>query len=357
MNIIYPVAASYDEILPDLLAKGKEGRFGFDLFPEVSKETYFVRWGQKDNAFGLMQMRGMDGGPGVVRQLGRQTFVYEPGTYGEFINFTARDILTRANPGNLTTPIPVGEMIGEAQVQLIGRRYDRMEYNIWSLLASGTLNVPLLGPTGVITYTDSYNIQTYTAPIPWSTTATATPIANMQTIQQLQVGHSTSFGADSTMHVNQITGNRLLNNSNVSDFGGRRDQYGATYNNLATMNNYFAGQNLPQIKVVDYGFQPIPLQGPQTNPAVQYQKFIANGVGILIGKRPGNAPVGKFHMTINEMNPSGGGLTTGPYQFIADEFQGINAPKLPGGSLKVHQGFNGGLALEYPYSVVACTLG
>ena len=127
-----------------------------------------------DNAFGLMQMRGLDGKPGVVKQQGLSTYFYEPGVYGEFITYTERDVLTRAVPNNLNAPIPIGDLIARANTQLIGRRYDRMEYNIWQLLANGTLNVPLLGPAGVVTYTDSYTIQNYTAPIPWSSSGTAT---------------------------------------------------------------------------------------------------------------------------------------------------------------------------------------
>ena len=161
------------------------------------------------------------------------------------------------------------------------------------------------------------------------------------------------------MYMNQVEANRLLNNSNSADFNGRRDMFGATLNSITSMNNYFGGQNLPQVKVVDYGFQIEPLSGPETAPLAQYQKFISNGVGILVGKRPGNAPVGHFQMTINASNPhsNDGPISSGPYMYVKDYFNGILAPKETPGKVEVHAGMNGGLSLEYPYSVVACQLG
>ena len=228
-----------------------------------------------------------------------------------------------------------------------------MEYNVWTLLQSGTISVTMPGPLGPVTYTDTYSIQTFTSAVAWSLSATATPIVDLQNLQQKSVGHSTSFKGDSRLYVNQVTANRLLNNSNASDFGGRRSQYGATFNDLTMFNNFFSGQGLPTIEIYDKGYQPLKSSGPETNPTNQFTKFIPNGVGILVGRRDNGNPIGEMQMTMN-LNAAGG---AGPYAFTKDFFNGINCAKDVPGKIEVHHGWSGGPAIYYPSSVVACTLG
>lgn len=352
-NYVYPVAAEMAEILPDLISRGLEGRTGLQIFPPVNKSTFFVRWIQEDNAFGLMHFRGLDGAPSRVQRLGRNTFVYEPGVYGEFQTITERELLTRAAPMRPDLPIPIGDLVGNAQRQLIGRRFDRMEANVWTLLGTGTLTIPLPGPNGPAAYTDVYPIQTQVAAIPFSSLSTATPIAEFQKAQQKSVGHSVDFGAGATAYLNQVTANNILNNTNSADFGGRRDQYGATLNSLPGFNSYFQAQNLPQLKIVDEGYQPLPLNGVQTNPSLQFQKFIPTGTIIIVGKRPGGANVGEWQQTINAMNP---GNAPGPYSIIKDFANGINAPREVPPKIEIHAGVNGGPAILYPSAVLVLTV-
>lgn len=355
MNFIYPTAAEIFEIAPDLMNKGRVGRVGLDLFPMANHDTFHVRWTQRDNYYGLQQMRGIDGAPPKVQRLGSNSFVYEPGVYGEHTLITERELLTRAVPNHPEIKIPVSDLILADQALLANRQLDRMEANAWTLAGTGTLTIPLPGPAGPNIWTDTYTIQTFTASIPWSTTTTATPIADLQTVQQKQVGHSVSFGADATLYLNQVQANRLLNNSNTADFGGRRDQYGATLNNLVSFNNYFQGQNLPKIVVYDAGYQLNPLSGPETAPSTQFQKFIPNGVGILVGARTNGAPIGHTQMTIQAMMP-GGNPSAGVYSFVKDYAQGINAPLEVPPKMEVHMGWNGGTTIEFPSAIVALAI-
>lgn len=354
MNFIYPTAAEMFEISPELMAKGRAGRVGLDLCPPVNRDTYFVRWSQRDNMYGLAKMRGIDGAPPKVDRIGANTFVYEPGVYGEHTSITERELLTRAVPNHPEIRIPISDLIMADQQLLTTRQLDRMEANTWTMLATGTNTIPLPGPSGPNIWTDTYPIQTYTAPIPWSSSSTAVPLANLQTVQQLSVGHGVRFGAEATLYVNQITGNRLLNNTNSADLAGRRDQYGATLNSLVGFNNYFQGQNLPKVVVYDDGYQLSPISGPITK-TTQFQKFIPDGVGILIGSRPNGGPIGEFQMTVQAMQP-GANPTSGAYSFVKDFAQGINAPLEVPPRMEVHMGFNGGLALYFPSAVVALSV-
>lgn len=357
LNLIYPNAVETHEIDQDLIS-GPQGEETDDvtlsLLPRQNENTHNVRWLQLDNYYGIMGMRGLDGSPSKVIEVGTSSYVYEPGVYGEFMEIGEREMTSRAAPMNPNLPIPVTDLVTIRMRQLRGRQYDRIRYNIWTLLGTGTLNIPANGPTGFTTYQDSYSIQTYTAPIPWSSTSTATPIQNLQYLQQLGVGHSVDLGAKANLFMNQVTANRMLNNSNAADFGGRRNSYGATLNNMVDAVNYFAAQNLPKPTIFDEGFMPYQQQGPITNSAVQFQKFIPNGLSICFGVRKNNAPVGRFKMTLQGV---GGAVSSEPYSFIQDFATGSLAPRTVPPKLVIQMGFNGGPVLEYPSSVIAFTTG
>lgn len=349
MPFIYQTNYVLQEIDADLMARGREGRVGLDIFPETPKNAAQVRWIQTDNYFGLQQMRGLNGQPSHVQRLGNKQYVYEPGYYGEFELIDEQELVTRAGGAPLdTTPIDVGDLVAAADAQLIQREYDRKEWLAWQAL-QGTVNVTIGGVNGIQrAYSDTYAVQTYSATVPWGTTATATPITNFQGVQQLQVGHSVDFGPGATAYMNQVTANRLLNNSNSADFGGRRTQYGATINNVTDVGSYWQAQGLPRIVIYDAGIQPT-----ATSTAAQYQKFIADGKVIVIGKRPGGARVGEMQLTRNAMNPN---LAPGSYRFMKDYANGVNAPKEVPPRIEIHRGWNGGPAVLYPSAIVVMSV-
>jgi hypothetical protein len=297
-------------------------------------------------------MRGLDGAPTHVQRLGSNTYNYEPGVYGEYIDITETELTTRAGSIAISAaPIPVGDLVMQAQMQLINREYDRMEASISTLLTTGQLTVKLDGPDGLQrSYTDVYTTQTYTAAIPWSSYSTATPILNFQSVQQLGVGISVDLGAGAIAYMNTATANQLLNNTNTADFGGRRNQYGATYNNLENVNQFLLGQNLPKIQTDDRGYYP--KLGETGGVSAGFVKFLPDGVVAVVGKRPGGARVGEYQLTRNMSN----GGNPGSYQYIVDRINGVNGEKRTPANIEVHRGHNGGPALYYPSSVVIMTV-
>lgn len=351
MPFLYPPSYEISRIMPQLEAQGRAGRIWLDFLPQKNVNAGTVRWEQKDNMFGLQAMRGLDGAPTRVQRQGSKVFNYEPGIFGEFQTITETELTIRAGAVSdlANTPIPVGDLVMEAQMLLVEREFDRMEWSVSRLLTTGTLAIRLDGPDGLqaAVYNDTYSVQTYTATIPWATFATATPILNFQAVQQLGVGYSTDLGAGAVAVMNSVTANRMLNNANAADFGGRRNQYGATYNDLTNYNQFLIAQNLPRIQVDDRGYYPI--LGQTGGVSGGFIKFIADGVVAVIGKRPGGAPIGNYQMTRNMNNPNG---TPGPYQYVIDRANGINAEKRTPPNIEIHRGHNGGPCLYFPSSVV-----
>lgn len=351
MPFTYPTSATMDMIQPDLMMRGRAGRLGLDIMPIKNRNAGKVRWNQKDNYFGLQQFRGLDGQPLHVIRIGSNTYEYEPGIFGEYIDITETELVSRAGSVDvLATPIDVGDLIQEGEEQLIGRELDRVESSIWTLLTTGTLTIRMDGNTfgQQVAYNDSYTVQTYSPQYPWSNLANATPIRDSQYIQQqgFAAGHSVDFGGAAIMYMNQFTANNMLNNQNTADLYGRKLAIGATINDIADIKGYWAGQNLPRIQVYDDGYQTGPLKSGGV-----FKKYIPNGTAVVIGVRPGGVPIGEYQMTRNASN----GYKPGSYRYVIDRANGGgsgNAEKRTPANIEIHRGHNGGPAIYYPSAVL-----
>lgn len=353
MPFVYPTTASRIRMIqPEYIANDRADRLGLKIMPIINSEFFKVRWNQADTYGGLQHLRGLDGKPTRVLRVGSTTYEYEPGVFGEYYDVTETELMTRA--GNFDIPstnISVADLAVEADRILIQREDDRIESSIWTLLTTGTLQILIDSDDGTqIGYYDTYSFQSYTPLVPWSTSATATPILDLQNIQQkgFAAGRSVNFGAGATIYMNQVTANRLLNNTNANDYGGRRSQYGATLNNLVGANGYFAGQNLAQIVVYDQGYY----NKPPKKGGV-FKKFIPDGVGVIVGQRPGNVAIGNYIMTRNMSN----GGAPGSYSYEIDRANGRNGEKRTPCNIEFHRGHNGGPAIYYPSAVIIANFG
>lgn len=304
----------------------------FSIMPLVDADAHILMWEQQDNYQGLQQVRGLNGQPGKVKKLGGKRYMIEPGVYGEFKTIDELELTTRRQFGTYDAPINISDLVTQAQDHLLNRRIDRMRYIGWTLLTTGTFAVS--NADGTVTHTDTFPLQTYTAATPWSTTATATPIANLRAIKLLGRGKSVSFGAGAKLYMNQTDVNNLLNNTNANDLFGRRVTGLTTINNLAMVNQILAGDDLPTIEVYDEGYE---------DESGTFQLFIAAGKAVLVGRRTGGQPIADYAMTRNASNPN---LEPGAYTKVVDDEDEI--PR----QIVVHDGHNGGPRIYYPSAIV-----
>lgn len=247
-----PTAASLEAIAQDKLPRLTAQRPIFQDFPFVNSDYAEVMWEQKDNYVGLQQARGLNGEPPKVTRVGGKRYQMPPGVYGEWAPIDERELTTRRAWGSFNQPIEARDLVMDVQDQLLGRRLDRMESIIWTLLANGIFSVP--GPTGAIVHTDSYTTQQFTAAVSWATAGTATPLADLRSIKLLARGHSVSFGTDAKLYANQKTANNMLNNTNQNDLAGRRTGGFGTFNSIAQINELFTMDNLPNLVEYDEGY-------------------------------------------------------------------------------------------------------
>lgn len=330
----YPTAEELKVIEPEKLDVLTMDDPLFTLMPMVSKDTHVVSWEQRDNFIGMQGVRGLNGQPSRVRRIGGKRFTMEPGVYGEYTNIDEQEMTTRRQWGSEAQVIDITDLVLEAQDQLLQRRIDRIRFIGWTLLTKGWFSVS--DETGVLTHTDAYPVQTFVAAVTWATVATATPLANFRAIKLLGRGRSTSFGSNSVAYMNQGTFNSMVANTNSADIAGRRTigLNALVALNRDEINRVLLGEDLPQIAIYDEGYY---------DDNATFNLFIPNNVVVLVGTRPGSAPVMEYIMTRNVNNP---GEAPGAYTKVVDN------PDIVPREIKVHDGHNGGPAMYYPGSVV-----
>jgi Phage major capsid protein E len=331
---VYPVGIELQAIEAELAARLAEGRVGLELFPPRSVNSHLVRWEQRDNYQGLQQVRGLNGEPPKVKRVGHKAYQMAPGVYGEFVEIDELELTTRREMGSFNTPIDISDLVAEAEEQLLVRELDRLEWIVWTLLTTGTFAVANVH--GAVTHTDSYTTQTFTASVPWATSATATPLADFRAVGLKGRGKGVSFGAQAKAYMNRSTLNLMLSNTNNNDLAGRRVSGLLSVLNLNEVNAILMGEDLPQVVPYDEGY---------LDETATFQLFIPNNKVVVVGQRPAGQTVGEYQFTRNVNND---GMAPGPYTMVEDTLDANRPPR----KLTVHRGHNGGIALFFASAIV-----
>lgn len=332
-TFIYPTNAELTAILQEKMPVRTMDDAIFDIMPIEDDDTSLVMWEQEDNYIGLMSLRGFDGQPGRVSRVGVKQYQMLPGVYGDYIQLDETELTLGRAAGTFGQPIDIQNLIVRRQDQLLNRAIDRLRYIGWTLVSQGTFSVPT--PDGQIVHSDSFNLQSYTAGVSWSTSATATPLKDFRNVKLLGRGKSVSFGSGSTAYMNQVTFNSLVSNTNNNDIAGRRVTGLFAPLNLEEINQVLLGEDLPKIQVYDEGY---------LDDTGAFQPHLPNGKCVVVGKRPAGQRVASFKMTRNATNPN---AQPGMYNKVIDRGED-SVPRV----IEVHMGFNGGPAIYYPSAIV-----
>lgn len=339
---LYPTNREFSEINPALVARHTAGRVGFDIMPFRDVNAAIIQWEQKDNYFGLQQLRGLDGAPQHVNRPGLKTYAYTPGVYGEFIPVSETELTMRAGNVLSNTPVDLSDIVMDANDQLLVRELDRMESINWSLLTTGTFSISM--PNGAVGFTDTFTLQTASRAVVWSSTTTATPLADLRTVQLLSRGVGASFGAGATAYLNRKSANFLLANTTATDLGGKLVIQGNTLtNSIPQINQVAMGQDLPSFVIYDEGYY--------DNSNV-WVPFIPDGKVVIVGKRNDGSKIGEYVKTRHVIN--GGG--TGSWSVVTNTSTGQNAQIEVPPKVTVYRGHNGGPVIYFPSSIVILTI-
>lgn len=341
MILTYPSNLELMTLQQEFLPTLTMDDLAFDLLPPVNHDAAYVEWEQRDRFTGVMQIRGMDGEPPSAPVTGWKRYKMEPGVYGEWVAVNESDIIQRRTPGTFNVPIPIDDLVVEKQDYLLSRRIDRLRWIIWTLLITGTFNVP--GPNGNVLHAGTFTVQTTTVGTLWTDYALSTPLKDLRATLLKFRGISASFGPNSMLVMNRVTANHMLSNNNAADLGGRRSNYGETMNNIDFVNNILATNDLPRVRVYDLGYFP-------DGAGAAFTPFIPDGKVLMIGQRPNGETLGEFQFTRNASNAD---AAPGPYTYVSDSLDtGRPIPR----RIRVDDGFNGGPAMFFPSLIIVLTV-
>lgn len=326
-----------DRLQPQLLADDPI----FSHFPIINVDSFNIHWRQKDDYFGMQQLRGLDGQPGVVGHRGAKEYSYEPGVYGEVYPISETDLTRMAELAQIAgRPMSIDRHVMEGNTFLVHREMVLIKYILWKLVTTGTFSI---AKDSAIVHTDSFPIKTVTAAVDWDTVATATPMADFRAVQLLGPNEGVSFGAAAQAYMSLVTFNKLLNNTNTNDLGGKLARImqtadGAGIADLALVNRVQAGANLPKLNIHEGGYRAAP-DAPLT-------PYIPDDIVAIIGQRQQGEALGEYRKTINANNDPVG---PGSYSTVWDS--AVNDGGRPPRKVEVHRGHNGGPVLFYPGAI------
>lgn len=333
VNYEYPTTRELIEINPEKIVNITRNRPTFRFFPTTEdNRAWRIEWTQRDNYRGFQQLRGLNGEPSYVKQVGAKRFSAEPGVYGEYMTLDEKELTMRASVYNPGEPVDITDLVTEKQDILNAREIDLIEFLHWSVLLNGTFAI--LGPTGAY-YTDTFPIQTITFS-DWSDLVNATPLADLRNLALLAEGKSVDFGPRATMFTNSVTFSYLANNRNPADMGGVKMEYGRSVLGTADVNKIFVAQDLPQVEIYNEGYN------RESDGA--FVKWIANDIISIIGARTNGDRLGEYRMVRNVNNP---GSRAGRYEEVFDNL-GKDVPR----KIAVHRGHNGGMVVYYGSAII-----
>lgn len=339
-NYIYQTNAEITEIMQSMLPTLRKRSPIFDIFPTVTKDVSTLIWEQRSNYFGMMQVRGLNGAPPTVLNVGFKKFVAFPSYYGEEMPIDETERMERRRAGTFGEPIDVQDLVTERSNYLLHRQLVLEEYLGWQLALNGFYTI--LNPiTQAIAAQDAYVQRISTAFLPWiANPTTSTPLQDIRALKLLHRGYSLDFSnRGGNLWMNQSQFNGMVANRNVNDLYGQRTgglQAAGMESvlNMESINSILTGEGLPNVGIYDEGYYDV------NN---VFQLWIPNGQSLLTGTRTDGSRLAQYVYTSNIANA---GMAPGPAFKV---YETVNTA-LP--NVNVYRGFNGVHQMFYPEGFV-----
>lgn len=358
MPTTFDQTQNYDiqSIIRDYLNDMVEDDAIMKLMPLTFKDASKVVWEQRDNFWGLMPLRGINGTPDVKQAPGSKRFAVDPGYYGVQLVIDEEMMTKQRELGSPNDVIAKEVLLDEAAREGAVMFFNRIRQMIVSLCTTGEFKIESRGGAKVHQYkVDGFNLAT--AATAWSNTTNGKPISDLLTIQNtLQLGTSSSFGEDSTMYMSPLLITKMVKTDQV--MSTIKGPYGSTEEGLAGLNRILAGYGLGQIKPYNESYAAA-VDTAQSS----YTRFMDDLKFIWVGKRPKNQPFGEFVMTRNMVNEKPAGATpdyneepsgSAPEDWKRGLYTLVRYDVMPP-MYTVDAGFNGGPAIHFKSAVAGIT--
>jgi len=328
----YPENAQVREIERQRSRVIDANQIGSELLPMDTQDTDNVLWEVRDDVRGLTFSRSANAPFPLRTDTGANRFAIIPGMFGEMIRLDEKRITSSRRIGTFGEAIDVSAECSRLMEDLAIREAATIQYIRWSLLTSGVVNVP--DQSGRAVEVGRMTLATFTPSTAWTTSATATPLADLRSLRDNNVGFF-DFGGNARLYGNSKTSSTLWANTNQNDIAGKRTLGLGQVLGLEAYNAVIAPQeSLPVLIAYD---------GTYLDATGTPVKFIPDGKLVLVGNHwsYGNR-IGEYVVTRNANNPNG---EPGVYAEIG---LSTEPPRLPW----VARGHNGGPRVNYTKQVI-----
>lgn len=160
---------------------------GADMMPLVTQEGPKIEWDIKKPLGGMTQAVARGAESPLVHRRGVGQVSFEPGHFREKTVLGESDVTTLRKLGTLDQRATAAELISDILIDLNTRLETRIEWLRWQPIVNGSVTIN----SNKVQYAVNYSMPTHmrvTASPLWSSTATADPLADIQTWIRLARG-------------------------------------------------------------------------------------------------------------------------------------------------------------------------
>lgn len=298
-------------ILPELMYSfmtdddGGEDPF-FKAFPLADRDTWLVKWDQRESPYGLLPQSQLDAAPELMTATGDRIYEVEPGVYRGYTEINESELTKARQEGTLADPINIPDRLGRIMLDLGEMTVNRIRKIYADLGINGYFNNQSVNG---VQHTYKINGYSRISMSAWAgSPTTATPIDDLRVAAStLNRGTSTRFGSKSQLLMTDEAITTLLATTQVrSTF---KSAYGASFlaafdhaqksgaqppiNGDQSLNKLFVGMGLPEIVPWNYGYYPL-LSDSRNRTKANYSKFLGSTTAVWLGKRPNGQQLGQF---------------------------------------------------------------
>jgi hypothetical protein len=321
---------------------------GETILPAKPKKVQRVEWFERHNVKGKTSVHTMDTDAKISGRRGETLKSYEPIPHKEAELVKESEILKARDLATLGGVISMDELVMDSFRTAMIKDDVAMEVERWAAL-QGELDI---NENGVVIH-ETFPIQEYTPQTEWDDLANATVLKDLNAIKLMfRATGATAQGAK--LYLNATSFNVILENKNPDDLRGFNvDNFRSAAFDIDQFNKLLTARALPNFQIYDEGW--IDDDG-------NFQTFIPDGIGILVGKRQAGETVGDYAMTPTLHRSVNGQAAPGRFAFVTVNGQqsqlgqtGVSLAQLGGSSnprFEVVHGVYGGPRLLYARSVV-----
>lgn len=313
---------------------------GREILPERGRSALKLKYDRELRRGGMTFAHALDADPRLISRVGREKYEVEPAYFMEGFYLAHSDLLT-IRQDNVLNERAGRDLVTEQFAALDQRLAVRQEWLIWSALKGA---VSIVDENGV-SYTETWDVQTYDASAGggtlWTTTATADPIKDFGAVRKLARGKGFTFQG-ARAYMNQTTADLLLSNAKLIGLLEKDNRAGLVVTAESAL-QYFSSIAGVVPTVYDEGY---------IDDSNTWIPFIPDNRVVVVGRTTMGEELGYLGSVPSASNGGIDNPQPGKFAVVEDEVNGNKNPHYAG-----YVGWFGAPVLFHPEYICYMTVG